>query len=184
VILAEATVEELFERDFSFYNLRKFLSAINLFNDPDIEFGEKSVTISSGNQAVEFFYTSPELLLEAPSNRNFPTNPDVSFDLSEENIKYILRTSGLLDCDVLKISSCADLTGVTLTVNQESHATSDSSTIVIEGSYKEPFEFLFEIENLKILSDNYRVGLFNRGMIRFSSASNELDYYIGLKVKK
>lgn len=184
IILAEATVPEYFETDFSFYNLRKFLAAISLFNDPDINFSEKSVVISSGNHSIEFYYSSPNLLIEAPSNRNFPSDADVQFQLTEENIKHILRTSSLLDCDVLCLSSDSGLENVTLTVNQESHATSDSSTLTIEGKYSEPFQFNFDIENLKIMPDDYTVNIFNKGLIQFKSETLNLDYYVGLKVKK
>ena len=48
-VMADVTVAETFP-DFGIYDLNEFLGAMSLFEDPDLEFGDKSVTISeAGN---------------------------------------------------------------------------------------------------------------------------------------
>ena len=50
-ILAEAEVEEEFEKDFAIYDLNQFLSGLSLYDAPDLEFGDSYLTC--------LLYTSP-----------------------------------------------------------------------------------------------------------------------------
>jgi hypothetical protein len=47
-ILAEASVSESFDTPFAIYDLNQFIATISLFENPDFEFGENSVVVSSG----------------------------------------------------------------------------------------------------------------------------------------
>jgi hypothetical protein len=61
-ILSEVEVDETFEVEFGIWDLNKFLGTIS-FNDPEFEFGEKSVTISGSNSSsVVYRYCEPKLL--------------------------------------------------------------------------------------------------------------------------
>jgi hypothetical protein len=46
-ILAEASVSETFDVEFGIWDLSKFLATISLFKDPEFEFSEDHVEISS-----------------------------------------------------------------------------------------------------------------------------------------
>lgn len=59
-IFAKATVEENFPSQFAIYELSKFLGVVSLFNEPELDFGEKQMTIISGSQSLNYTY---EILL-------------------------------------------------------------------------------------------------------------------------
>ena len=44
-IVSTSKLPDTFETDFAIYDLNEFLSALSLFKDPDLNFGEKSVKI-------------------------------------------------------------------------------------------------------------------------------------------
>ncbi len=50
-ILASAVVSENFPTTFAIYDLGQFLGAVSLFEDPDFDFTDKFVTISSGKRS-------------------------------------------------------------------------------------------------------------------------------------
>ena len=59
-ILAEAEVDENFEKDFGIYDLPQFLNGVNLMNDPDIDLRNESYMIlREGNTTNCLLYTSP-----------------------------------------------------------------------------------------------------------------------------
>jgi len=53
-ILSEVEVAENFEVEFGIWDLNKFLGTISLFNDPEFEFDDKSVTISGSTTHLLF----------------------------------------------------------------------------------------------------------------------------------
>jgi hypothetical protein len=53
-ILSNANVTESFPVQFAIYDLSQFLSAISLFEDPDFDFNESYVTISSGRRSIKY----------------------------------------------------------------------------------------------------------------------------------
>jgi hypothetical protein len=47
-IMSTVTVPETFSSEFGIYDVNEFLGALSLFEDPDLEFSEKYVTLSQG----------------------------------------------------------------------------------------------------------------------------------------
>ena len=61
--MAEAVIEETFDVEFGIWDLNKFLGLVSLFNNPQFEFGEKSVSITGSNgSVVKYNYSEPRLL--------------------------------------------------------------------------------------------------------------------------
>ena len=52
-ILAEADVDENFEKDFGIYDLPQFLNGVNLMNDPDIDLKHESYMILREGQTTK-----------------------------------------------------------------------------------------------------------------------------------
>ena len=81
-ILAKATVEEDFPRDFCVYELHKFLSAVSLVEDPVFEFENSHVNIGSKNSRrnIKYGFADPALITTPPNGGNieFP-DPDIQF---------------------------------------------------------------------------------------------------------
>ena len=51
-IVSTATVPDTFDSDFAIYDLNEFLSALSLFNDPELTFNEQSVRIAQGRRLL------------------------------------------------------------------------------------------------------------------------------------
>ena len=52
-ILSTSTVTDNFDKEFPIYDVNEFLSALSLFEDPDLEFSDKYVTISQGKGSIK-----------------------------------------------------------------------------------------------------------------------------------
>ena len=61
-IVGLAKVEEKFDKSFAIYELSRFLATYSLFNEPEIELGEKSLRIFTQNQSVTYAYCDPEFI--------------------------------------------------------------------------------------------------------------------------
>ena len=67
-IVSIATLPDTFETDFAIYDLNEFLSAMSLFDDPELNFGESSVQISQGGQSLKYFYSDPTVVTTPKSD--------------------------------------------------------------------------------------------------------------------
>ena len=78
-ILAEAEVDENFEKDFGIYDLPQFLNGVNLMNDPDIDLRNESYMIlREGNTTkVKFAFADPNVIISPPEKGIELPNSDV-----------------------------------------------------------------------------------------------------------
>ena len=55
--LATATLAESFNNEFGLYDLNEFLSAMSMFDDPELDFADDnlSVSIKQGSRSVKYF---------------------------------------------------------------------------------------------------------------------------------
>ena len=104
-IQARAVVDETFPQQFAIYDLNQLLSLISVSQNPDVEFGEKSLTIRSENGGeIEYFYAD-ESLVTAP-NENPPQLEDVyTFKLTASDIQTIVKTASIVSATMLNLVS-------------------------------------------------------------------------------
>jgi len=177
-ILAVATINENFPKEFSIYNLNEFLGATSLMEDPEFQFGDVSLTIADTNSAMSYFYasdgmiTSPEKMITMP-------DAEVKFDISSQLLSDLNKAASVLGVNDLVLES--DGTKMSLTVKDKKNATSNTfSRIVGEGNGVK-FTFNFKIENLKILDGNYEVFVSSKGISNFKNKDVDLEYFIALE---
>ena len=80
-ILAVATVNESFPKDFSIYNLPEFLGATSLLEDPDFQFGDASLTVSDNSSTMSYFYAS-EGMVNSPEKMVTMPDAEIKVDVS------------------------------------------------------------------------------------------------------
>ena len=80
-IVSKATVEENFPKEFAIYDLNEFLSAMSLFDDPELDFGDNSVLISQGSQDLRYFYSDPTVV----------TSPKTTLTMPDFDAKFVLK---------------------------------------------------------------------------------------------
>lgn len=153
-IQARATVKETFDTQFAVYDLNQLLSLISVAQDPNIEFGEKSMTIRSGSGSeVEYFYADASLI-PTPAE-TIPTLEDVySFNVSSSDIGEITKTASIVSATMLNVISTNGK--VTLSVNDPKNNTSHSMRKVL-GECETPFNVKMSIDSFKVVPDSYKI---------------------------
>ena len=96
-ILASVKITENFPKNFPIYELNRFLGTINLFDNPELEFGENSVKISDGKRYAEYRYCGSSSMFQTPPDKDI-TFPDaeVEFELSHEQFKTTINAANTL----------------------------------------------------------------------------------------
>lgn len=177
-VFVEATVEDEFPQEFGVYNLSEFLGVVSLFSEPTFEFKDNFVEISQGKNRVHYVFASPEVLDFPDKSIKMPP-VDAEFELSEENLKSLLKAGAVLGATDLKISS--DSTNIVCTVLDPKNPSSNTFSVDV-GTSDQNFECFIKIENLKMPPSIYTVGLSQKKITQFKSKT--IDYTIYIAAEK
>lgn len=174
-VMADITVAETFP-DFGIYDLNEFLGAMSLFEDPELEFNDKFVTIKQGKSNIKYFAASPEVLTAPQKAITFP-EADITFKLTATQLDMIRKTAGVLRSEDLSI--VGDGSTITAVVSDKKNATANSFSENVGASDKK-FKANLKVENLKMLPGDYDVSISSKKISRFKGAG-DLVYYVAVE---
>jgi|TARA_B100001094_G_scaffold3592_3_gene3258 hypothetical protein len=179
-ILAEAEVDENFEKDFGIYDLPQFLNGVNLMNDPDIDLRNESYMIlREGNTTkVKFAFADPNVIISPPEKGIELPNSDVSFQLDSIQLQKLLKASSIYQLPDL--AAVGNAKNITLTVRDKKNDNSNEFALVV-GETDSIFEFNFKIENIKLIPGSYEVQISRKNLAKFTNSKYNLDYFIALE---
>jgi ribosomal protein L28 len=175
-VMADATVTESFP-DFGIYDLNEFLGAMSLFEDPELNFQDKFVSISQGSMKIKFFAADASVLTAPQKAITFP-EAEISFNISAAMLNMIQKTASVLRA--ADVSIVGDGSSVTVVVGDKKNATGNSFSESV-GSTDKSFKVNLKVENLKMLPGDYEVSISSKKISRFKSPSSDLVYYVAVE---
>jgi len=186
-ILAHATVEEDFPKEFAIYDLTRFLGLISSMEEPELEFQEKYVIVGTGKRKVRYKYADTDYIIKPEKDIVMPES-EIKFKLSEEVYVSLEKVATILQLHDICIKGCAKSGKILLcAINKKDDSSDDYSEEVGEGVTKN-FNIVMKKENLKILPDDYDVSIgFNeengvmKGISHFKNVNLDLEYWIALE---
>jgi len=178
-ILAEATVEEEFPRDFAIYDLNQFLNGLSLYKSAELDFqNDQYVVIKEGKGRSKYFFADPNVIVTPPEKSiDFPSE-DVCFLLDTKDLDILLKAAAIYQ--VPDLSAVGENGVIKLVVRDKKNETSHGHSIVV-GETDSEFVFNFKVENIKILPGTYEVVVSSKLLSRFTSTNHDLCYYVALE---
>lgn len=179
-ILAEADVDENFEKDFGIYDLPQFLNGVGLMNDPDIDLKHDSYMIIREGRStrVKFAFADPEVIVSPPEKAIELPSRDVCFQLDSTQLQKLLKASSVYQLPDL--SAVGNGEEITLVVSDRKNDNSNEFSLVV-GKTDKTFEFNFKIENIKLIPGSYDVVISKKLLAEFTNSSYNLKYFIALE---
>ena len=179
-ILAEAEVDENFEKDFGIYDLPQFLNGVGLMNDPDIDLKHDSYMIIREGRStrVKFAFADPEVIVSPPEKAiELPSN-DVAFQLDSSQLQKLLKASSVYQLPDL--SAVGNGSEITLVVSDRKNDNSNEYSLIV-GKTDKTFELNFKIENIKLIPGSYEVIISKKLLSQFTNSTYNLKYFIALE---
>tara|TARA_Y100001937_G_scaffold83789_1_gene113356 strand:+ start:1049 stop:1741 length:693 start_codon:yes stop_codon:yes gene_type:complete len=178
-ILAEASINEEFPRDFAIYDLNQFLNGLGLHQDPELDFREDSfLSIREGKRRVKYFFADPQVITAPPEKTLTLPTQDVCFQLESVTLEKLLKAAAVYQLPDLSAVSEAGV--VKLVVRDKKNDTSNEFAIVVGETDKE-FSFNFKVENIKIIPGAYDVVISSKLLAQFTNINHNLRYFIALE---
>ena len=178
-ILAEATINEEFARDFGIYDLNQFLNGLSLHQKPELDFANDGyVVIKEGRSRSKYFFADPSVIVTPPDKEISLPSEDVCSELTTTVLEKLLKAAAVYQLP--DISAVGEAGVVKLVVRDKKNDTSNAHEEVV-GETDETFNFNFKVENIKILPGTYDVVVSQKLLSRFTSKNHDLTYYIALE---
>jgi len=175
-VMADVTVTETFP-DFGIYDLNEFLGAMSLFDDPDLDFQNKYVSIRQGSSNIKFYAADASVLTAPQKAITFP-DAEINFNMSAVMMNMISKTASVLRAS--DVSIVGDGSTITVVVGDKKNATGNSFSESV-GTTDKTFKVNLKVENLKMLPGDYAVSISSKKISRFKSPSSDLVYYVAVE---
>ena len=174
-VLAKANISESFDMEFAIYDLTRFISTVTMFEDPDIDLGKESLTISNGKARTFLRYAKSDLI-QSPSSKeiNLPST-DINFTLDAEALQSALRAAGVLCLPELALVGKEGRAYLSA-IDSRNDGSDTFEYHVGESSVN--YRMIFKIDNLKILNREYDVTVSAKGISHFKSKTGDIEYWI------
>ena len=171
-ILVNAEIPETFPSNFAIYDLNKMLGVMNLFQDPELEIGDKTMKIGG---KVDYMFADPTMIVTPPEKElSFP-EAEVSFILTNVELSQTLKAAAMLGLPHICIEGKDGKINLVATDVHNSSSDEYKSEL---GDTGVVFNMVFKIENLKLYAGDYDVELTSKGITKFSHQSSNLQYFI------
>lgn len=175
-VMSDATVAETFP-DFGIYDLNEFLGAMSLFEDPELTFSDKYVTIQEGSNSIKYFAADATVLTAPQKSITFP-EAEIEFKLTTTMLNMIQKTASVLRASDVAI--VGDSTAMSVVVGDKKNVTGNSYSANV-GMTDKTFKVNLKVENLKMLPGDYNVSVSSKKISRFQSTSTDLVYYVAVE---
>ena len=173
-ILAQATVDESFPKDFAIYELNQFLGLASLFEDGDFAFADNNVSISEGTNKSRYTYTDPSMVTQPPQKNLELPSQEVQFNLAADDMKKIVNAANQLALPEVVVRGKDGK--VTLVATDTKNPTSNEFAHDLNVSTDASFDFVFKVENFKMIGGDYAVTISQRGISHFKGES--VEYWV------
>jgi hypothetical protein len=179
-ILAKAKIEDDFPRVVPIYDLAKFLGILSLSKEEsDVNFGDRSMTITQGSYSVIYAYTPEDQIISPPIDKIIKIkNPDVTFELTQEvwmRLSQAMRVMGFSEFAFVGENGVLSIQALS-TKNDSSDTYSTDI-----GETDKTFTCIIEASNMRLMPADYTVSVMSKGISYFQSG--DWEYWIGISKK-
>lgn len=184
--VAELDIE--FPHEVGIFNLNQLISLLTAFNEPEVTFEEKFMTIDGGQSGkVRFMYTDTDMLDQYVAIRQGSTirypyqlkpdlpELDVKFDLAWDVLEQAIKVSKILELPNISFRSHGG--EVFLTVAKKADDTSNSFTRKVADS-KRKIRVDLSVSKLTIMDKDYHVSIHDQH-VKFDSVDGKVSYHVG-----
>lgn len=188
-ILAIAEFDTAWPMDTPIFKLPEFLSNVNSYDKPMLDFEDKQFVIRGANSPshVEYPYSDPSVVLAAP-DKTFPIDDPVAvFTLPESSVREIKKFSAINDLPTVLIDVNGEAQTVVIkpfddknpasrTYSYPVHSDANNITQLASDA---SLQFKFKREHFDLLMDGaYTVSVGNWSYVYFEHKTEKVAYYV------
>ena len=171
-IVASAEVKEDFPTEFAIYDLNEFLASVSLFDKPSLDFKDDFVVMTedgSSGKVLKYWYSDPSVVTTVTKEITMP-ECEVSFSLENGLLSNVQKAAAIIGVPDMVLEGM-DSGIALLKVTDKKNATANDYAVKIDVNNDDgknhPYKFWFKVENLKLLSGTYDIGVSSKNISHF-----------------
>lgn len=179
-IMAKATVEDTFEKEFGIYDLPEFLRSFDKFKKPVINFnGSANLKITDEQSTLETQYPFAEIdTLTTPTKQIKLPDAAVKFDLTSD--KYEQLKGQYTNLSLPDLAIIGEKGKIKFVALDKKNSNSPNAKVEVGESDIE-FTAYIKAENLKFIPGDYEVTLSKAKIAHFKHKKVNIQYWIALE---
>lgn len=177
-LIAIAEVSDTIPSQACVYDLSRFLSILSLYNEPDVEFGDKYFIISEGKRKTKYVYADISMIHTPPEKEITLPSEDVVVNVSEGDLSSVLKAAGVLQFS--EVAFVGDGDKCYLKAIDSGNENADDFGVEI-GETDDVFKVIIKTDNLKLLPLDYQVTICSKGISEFKGKG--VTYYVAIDSK-
>lgn len=143
-----------------------------MFDQPQLDFNEKYVTVRDAKRSVNYTFADPQMIVTPPAKEIQIPDFEVEVDIKWADISNALRAANVMSLPEIAISS--EGSTINLEAISSKNPTADKYTTTIDNnSSGKVFKAVFKLENMKMMNFDYKVEISSKGIAKFTSLSNK-----------
>jgi methionine-rich copper-binding protein CopC len=186
-IVAKATVTEEFPQTFAIYDLNEFLSALSLFENPDLNFKDDFVVMTetgSKGKSLKYWYSDPSVVTTLPDKEITMPSSEVSFTFSNNLLSDVTKAAAVIGAPDMCLEAMS-LDKAVLKVTDKKNDTANDYAVGVDVTNSDgkdvSYKFWFKVENLRLLPGSYDVNVSSKRISYFKNTSVDVEYFIALE---
>ena len=177
-ILAKATVEEDFDSPFGIYDLNQFLGCLSLVENAEIDLKDTYMRIHNDRNKIKYGYVEKDIINTPPAKEMKLPSEDVTFVLTNDVMQKVMQS-----CNVMQFPNVVvevkdnQLSLVACDIKNPGGNRFEAFVCEHEGEYS----FTYRSDNLKVMPFDYNVSISDKGISKWSSRPEKVEYFIALE---
>lgn len=177
-MMTRMTVPDEFERNVHIYDLREFISVVNIVSDPVFDFSDKRYVLiesENGDQQLRYIETNPKLITSFIDRDLELKSEDVVLDVEEKELKSALTAAQTMRLAFVGfIGDGKDVKLTAFNKNDGDESETNKFSIKVGESDKE-FRMFYKLEvhNLNVLQSEGRLQFTIDGNKKISKVDSE-----------
>jgi|688.fasta_scaffold320341_2 hypothetical protein len=180
-IMARCVVDEEFPEQAAIYDLSVFIGALNLCGNPILDFSNTRclmISDSATKSKSKIYYSDPDMIVSPPDKDLDLTTTDVEFNLGTEELKRLQQAANTYGVQDLCLYGADGKMNICVT--DKKNDTSNVYSIEL-GDTDSDFCYCFKMENLRLISETYKVSIHMGKVALFQARNGNLKYWIALE---
>jgi hypothetical protein len=178
-IFAKATIKEEIPNEFYIYDLNSLLAMLTLVENQEVDFGDKSLIISSEKGKFEYFYSSADIV-KAPPAGEIEHTAIYSFTLTADDVQMIMKAAAITGAPTISVTNKNQ--NVVLSIGDRKNLSSSNFKKDLGTAFND-FDVFIAVENLKVIPDAYEVTVAKTPngkakFLHFKHMTRPLQYWI------
>jgi len=175
-IMAVANGKDNFVSEAGIYDLSRFLATVSLFEDPNLDFNDKTIRVMENKRKVDYTLADVSMILQPPEKEITMPPCEVNVDVTWTDLQSVLRAASVLGLPEVAFSGIDG--EIILEAVNSKNPTTDRYGVTV-GSTSDTFSMYMKVENLKLMPRDYTVNLSSKGLSCFTS--DDVKYFIAIE---